>query len=374
MKKVVVLGCGMVGSVIAADLSKNYEVLVADKNKKNLQKLSAKYSVKTFVADLSSKATITEITKNCDLVIGAVPGFMGFETVKTVIENHKNIVDISFFPEDAFQLGDLAKRNNVVAVVDAGVAPGMSNFILGYHYQQMQVEKFECFVGGLPFVRTLPLEYKAPFSPVDVLEEYTRPARLIENGKITVKPALSEPEFIEVENIGTLEAFNTDGLRSLLRTVKIPEMKEKTLRYPGHIEKIKLLRDLGFFKIDKLEINGKKIRPIDLTSRLLISQWKLQETEPEFTVMIIKISGMENGKPRKYVYHLFDRYDTKTGFSSMARTTGFACTSIAELVLNGDFTRKGISPPEFIGKRENCFFKVLDYQKQRNIIYQRNSE
>ena len=374
MKKVVVLGCGMVGSVIAADLSKKYKVTVVDKNENNLHKLSTVYSVKTLTADLSAKKEIKNIIKDCDLVIGAVPGFMGFETLKTVIEAGKNIVDISFFPEDAFLLDDLAKQNNVIAVVDAGVAPGMSNFILGYHNQKMSVKKFECFVGGLPFKRTLPYEYKAPFSPIDVLEEYTRPARLVENGKIVVKPALSEAELIEVENVGTLEAFNTDGLRSLLQTMKIPEMKEKTMRYPGHIEKIKLLRDTGFFGTDKIEINGAKISPMALTSHLLLSHWKLEENEPEFTSMIIKIVGTENGKSRKYIYRLFDRFDEKTGFSSMARTTGFACTSIANLVLEGDFTKKGISPPEFIGADEKCFSKVLNYQKQRKIIYRRSSE
>jgi len=224
-------------------------------------------------------------------------------------------------------------------------------------------------VGGLPQARSLPFQYKAPFSPIDVIEEYTRPARFVENGKTVIKPALSDSELIEFEDIGTLEAFNTDGLRSLIKTMNIPNMKEKTLRYPGYIDQIKLLRDYGFFQTDEVEIEGKIIRPIDMTSKLLISKWKLEDDEPELTVMKIIVSGIENNKEVKYTYELFDKYDATTQTSSMARTTGYSCTSAVELVLNNDFTDKGLFPPEFLGAKDNCLKKMLAYQQDRNIIY-----
>ncbi len=369
MKKIVVLGSGMVGRAIIEDLSDKYKIRAVDNNSENLKKIRCNSNTETSKIDLSNKENIIKTIQDCELVIGAVPGFMGFRTLQTVIESGKNIVDISFFPEDALELDEPAKKKNVIAVVDCGVAPGMSNIILGYHNSKIKVENFECYVGGLPFKREFPFQYKAPFSPVDVIEEYIRPARYVENGNIVTKPALSEPEFIDFEKIGTLEAFNTDGLRSLLKTMDIPNMKEKTMRYPGHIEYIKVLKETGFFQTEEIEIKGKKIRPIDMTTQLLLPKWKLEDNEPEFTVMKIVISGKKTGKSKKYIYTLFDEYDQKTGSSSMARTTGYCCTAVAELVLNGDFFRKGICPPEFVGTEKMCYEQVLEYQKKRGINY-----
>ena len=369
MNKIVVLGAGMVGRAIAIDLAKKHNVISADICEESLKKLDKFDNIKTIKSDLSNKENIQNIIKNADIVVSAVPGFMGFETLKTIIESGKDVVDIAFFPEDALQLYDLAKKHNVTAIMDCGVAPGMSNVILGYHNTKMTVENFEFYVGGLPLERTLPFQYKAPFSPIDVIEEYIRPARFVENGGIVIKPALSDTELIEFEDVGTLEAFNTDGLRSLIKTMDIPNMKEKTLRYPGYIDQIKLLKDYGFFQTDEVNIDGKQIRPIDLTSKLLISKWKLEDDEPEFTVMKIIISGIENNKKVKYIYELFDKFDAETQTSSMARTTGYSCTSAVELVLNGDYTEKGLFPPEFLGAKNDCLKKMLAYQEDRNIIY-----
>ncbi|MDO9576986.1 MAG: saccharopine dehydrogenase C-terminal domain-containing protein [Candidatus Cloacimonadales bacterium] len=370
MNKIVVLGAGMVGSAMALDLAKKHQVLAVDVNAENLEKLKKIPNIQTTVADLSKAENIKKLVANCELVVGSVPGFMGFQTTKTVIETGKNIVDISFFPEDCFELDTLAKEKGVIAIVDCGVAPGMGNVILGHHNATMQVESYECYVGGLPFKRTWPFQYKAPFSPIDVIEEYIRPARYIKNGKLVTLPALSEPEFLEFEEIGTLEAFNTDGLRSLLYTMKIPNMIEKTMRYPGHIDYMKMLRESGFFQTEEIDMNGIKIKPIDLTAKLLFKQWKLEKDEPEFTVMKILVAGKEKGKPVCYHYDLFDRYDDKTGISSMARTTGYSATAAVELVLNGDFQSIGINPPEYIGAEKGCLEKMLKYQEERGVKYQ----
>lgn len=367
--KIVILGAGMVGRAIAIDLAKKHDVISTDINKKNLEKLVSISNIQTIKSDLSKSENIKDLIKDADLVVSAVPGFMGFETLKTIIESGKDVVDIAFFPEDALQLDALAKEHNVTAIMDCGVAPGMSNAILGYHNTKMIVENFEFYVGGLPVKRTLPFQYKAPFSPIDVIEEYIRPARFVIDGEIVIKPALSDTELIEFEKVGTLEAFNTDGLRSLIHTMNIPNMKEKTLRYPGYIDQIKLMRDYGFFQTEKVEIDGKRISPINLTSHLLISKWKLADDEPEFTVMKIIIDGIENNKKVNYTYELYDKFDAETQTSSMARTTGYSCTSAVELVLNGDYTEKGLFPPEFVGAKNDCLEKMLAYQKDRNINY-----
>jgi saccharopine dehydrogenase-like NADP-dependent oxidoreductase len=367
MKKIIVLGAGMVGSAIAIDLAKSYDVTSADINLPNLSKLK-KQKIKTIQSNLSDKKELSNLIKEYDLVIGAVPGFMGFKTLRTVIEAGKNIVDISFFSEDPFELDSLVKEKNVTAVVDCGVAPGFSNIILGYHNKRMTINFFKCCIGGLPFKRTMPFQYKAPFSPIDVIEEYMRPARLRENGFEVVKEALTGSELIEVEKIGTLEAFNTDGLRTLLKTMKIPTMIEKTLRYPGHIEVIKALKQAGYFNHQEIEVQGAKIKPVDLSAKLLFLLWKLEEDEPEFTYMQLQIKGKEKGSEKEYLYKMFDRFDEKTKTSSMARTTGYTCNAVADLILKGNYKRKGISPPEFVGEDENCFRKIRAYLEARNVV------
>ena len=369
MKKVIVLGVGFVGWTIAMDLCHEYQVTVADINAAALESLKAGYPVATIKADLSDQQKIAELVRDQDLVIGAIPGFLAFAMVKTVIMAKKNIVDISFFPEDALALDDLAKQSGVTVVVDCGVAPGMDNVILGYHHRRMEVESFECLVGGLPVVRTWPYYYKAPFSPLDVLEEYTRPARMVENGQVVTKPALSDAEYVEFPGVGTLEAFNTDGLRTLIKTIKVPNMKEKTLRYPGHIEYIRVLRETGFFDTKPIEVKGVSVRPIDVTAKLLFPKWHSNKGDDELTVMRVTVIGKENGKPKRYTYHLLDRYDAKTGASSMARTTGYTCTATARLMLNNQFRRQGVCPPEYLGEDESCFKQLLGYLKERNVIY-----
>ena len=373
MKKIVVLGAGMVGGAIALDLSKDYSVTAVDIDE---QKLSAIASARivTLRKDLNNENVIREIIKDFDLVISAVPGFMGFKTLKTVINASKDIVDISFFGEDPFELQMNAVSNNVTAVVDCGVAPGMSNIILGYHNRRMEISSFKCYVGGLPFKRTLPYQYKAPFSPADVIEEYTRPARLVKDGKVILVPPMSEPELIDFDIVGTLEAFNTDGLRTLLNTMSIPDMHEKTLRYPGHIDLMKIFKDSGFFDKEPLNINGLKVSPVEFTSKLLFPQWQLQPGEREFTLMKIMIRGNENDGYKSYDYDLFDTYDAATGTSSMARTTGYTCSAVANLILKGMFNIKDICPPEFVGAKEECFNFIIRYLENRNIVYKRTEK
>jgi len=369
MKKIVVLGAGMVGRAIALDMKKRCKVTVVDINPGNLNKLGQDSQLITIKQNLTEKPMLDRVISDVDLVISAVPGSMGFETLRRIIENGKNVVDIAFFPEVAFDLDDLARKNNVTAIVDCGVAPGMSNLLLGHHNQTMQVDTFKCFVGGLPVERRWPFEYKAPFSPADVIEEYIRPARYVENGKIVIKEALSDPELIDFDRIGTLEAFNTDGLRSLIKTINAPNMIEKTLRYPGHIDKIHVLKESGFFSSDAMDIGGTIVAPIELSSQLLFKLWKLGDIEEEFTVMRIIISGTENNRPKTYIYNMLDYFDPATKISSMARTTGYTCTAAANLILDGKFQRKGICPPEYIGENPENVKYILDYLKNRNIVY-----
>lgn len=368
-KKIIVLGSGLVGKAIALDLAKSFDVTSVDVNEDALNALKQK-GIATQKLDFSDRGKLAEAIAGFDLVVGAVPGFMGYKTAETVIKAGKNMVDISFFPEDPFGLDDLAKKNNVTIVTDCGVAPGMGNIILGYHYKRMKISHYECLVGGLPVVREWPYEYKAVFSPIDVIEEYIRPARYVQNSSVVVREALSDPELIHFDGVGTLESWNSDGLRSLIKTMPdIPNMIEKTLRYPGCIEYLRVLRETGFFSYEEIEVKGVKIRPIDVTAKLLFPKWKLKPGEEEFTVMRIRISGNENGADKMYEYNVLDRTDSASGTLSMARTTGYTCTAAVHLVLENKFTRKGICPPEYLGEDAEHFNFVNQYLKDRGVNY-----
>lgn len=375
MSKIIVLGSGMVGSAMALDLAKNHSVSIADISTKSLEKIKKKNdSIDTIKLDVSIDTELTSAIKPFDLVICAVPGFMGFETLKTIIESAKNVVDISFFPEDALTLNELALENNVTAIVDCGVAPGMDNLILGRLNEEMEVNTFACYVGGLPKVKKWPFNYTAPFSPVDVIEEYTRPARYVENGSLVVKEALSDIELMEFDKVGTLEAFNSDGLRSILQTMPhIPNMIEKTLRYPGHAEHITALKESGFFSKEPIEIDGKKLIPLEFTSKVLFNEWYLGDQE-EITIMRVLVEGMKNGVNHRIIYDLFDEFDNDSKIASMSRTTGYTATAAANMFLEGLWKEKGVFPPELIGKKKECFYFIVNYLQERGVNYTMHDE
>lgn len=370
---IAVLGAGMVGRAIAIDLAKEHTVHSFDLSAANLAELrSRNASVQTTVADLSAYDQYSSMLAGADLVVTAVPGFMGYATLEAAIRAGKNIVDISFFPEDSLQLSKLAKEMNVTVITDCGVAPGMSNLILGRYNEEMKVKAFTCYVGGLPVERKPPFQYKAPFSPVDVIQEYIRPARLVEDGKVVTRPALSERELLQFGAAGELEAFNTDGLRSLVDTMgHIPNMKEKTLRYPGHIDLIIALQQAGFFDTDPVTVKGQNVVPLEFTSRLLVDQWKLGPDEKEFTVMTVRVEGEQNGQQKIIDYSVLDYFDPATRISSMARTTGYTCTAAVQLLLKNMFSEKGVFPPEFVGKDKACFDFILGHLRQRGVIWEK---
>lgn len=374
MNNIIVIGGGMVGSAMAIDLVQQHKVALADMNLQRLNEIRARVpALQILPLDVRDQAALRNAIQPFDLVVCAVPGFLGFDTLKTIISAGKPVVDISFFPEDALALDALAKQHGVTAIVDCGVAPGMDNILLGRYNEILRLTDFECLVGGLPKVRKWPFSYKAPFSPVDVIEEYTRPARYVENGQIIVREPLTDCEYIEFEKVGTLESFNTDGLRSILHTMShIPNMKEKTLRYPDHVEYIRVLKESGFFSTQKINVQGNQVSPLDVTSRILFNEWKLGEQEEEITVMRVTMKGYDDqDKLIKVEFNLYDEFNPVTRTSSMARTTGYTATAAANLILEGGFNDKGVFPPELIGKEERCFDFIINYLHQRDVNYTR---
>ena len=372
MKKVIVLGAGMVGPVIAMDLAKEsgFDVAIADINEAALGKISDDDSVRTIVADLSKVDTVKELVKDFDMVCGAMPSKFGMQTMRAVIESGKDYCDISFLPDDAMELDSLAKECGVCVVYDCGVAPGMSHILVGYADSQCdELNDVKIYVGGIPRQLNSPWFYKAAFSPSDVIEEYTRPVMLVVNGEVVEKKALSDREMLEFPGAGKLEAFNTDGLRSLVKTITAPNMIEKTLRYPGHIDLIMVLKDAGFFSKKPVKTDGNMVVPLELTEKLLFPFWKYDEGEEDMTVLRVIVEGKKSGERVRYIWDMLDYYDRMTKTTSMARTTAFPCAIVARMIMSGKYRQEGVNPPENLGRVDGLLDKILGELGERGVGY-----
>lgn len=369
-KKIIVLGCGLVGRTIARDLAADDEltVAIADVRPENLALVSSHGQIQTYPRDLSDPVALVELIGSFDVVVGALASALGYRTLRKVIEAGKPYCDISFMPEDADQLDALAKERGVTAIVDCGVAPGLSNLLAAYASRQLdETHDVDICVGGLPKVRRWPFEYKAPFAPIDVLAEYTRPSRVIVDGRPVTKLALCEPELIDLPHVGTLEAFITDGLRSLTRTLSARNMRERTLRFPGHCELMRVFRETGLFGEEPIEVRGQHVRPIDVTAALLFPKWQHDPNEPEFTVMRVTVNGTRNGTPTRYTYDLYDEFDEATGMSSMSRTTGFPPAILARKLASGELQKPGVFAPEGLADDESIVTHVREELSRRGV-------
>ena len=373
MRRIAVLGCGLVGAAIARDLSResDFDVLVADANAEALGRVNAQAGVRTRQADLSSPSEIAAIAREADAVVGALPGRLGLPMLEAVISAGKPIADISFSPEDPLPLNALAREKGVTAVVDCGVSPGLSNFAVGRAAAALAaIDGVEILVGGLPADRTRSFGYAILFSATDVIEEYTRPARILEEGRVVTRPALSEVEPVEVPGIGTLEAFLTDGLRTLLATVPARSMVEKTLRYPGHAEAMRGLRESGFFESQPIEVGGRWVSPRSVTERLLSVAWKLGENEEEFTYLRVTVAGRDaSGAAKTCAVELLDR-PGPGGATSMARTTGFPCSVAAAMLAREQYRDPGIRPLEFLAADPGASVQFVEGLRARGLVFQ----
>jgi saccharopine dehydrogenase-like NADP-dependent oxidoreductase len=365
MKRAIVLGGGMVGSTMAMDLAKDFAVTVADSRADALERL-APLGIEGVRADLGSPDAVKRVVAEFDVVVNAISSAIGKETLRAVVDAGKSCCDITFMAESPLDLDALAKQRGACVVADIGVAPGVSNMIAGYAASVLEpCTSLRMYVGGVPAVRTKPFEYKAAFAPSDVIEEYVRPARLRENGRTVIKDALSEVEHLEFDGVGTLEAFNTDGLRTLLDTLFVPDMSEKTLRWPGHAELMRTFRDAGFFSTEPID----GVVPLDVTSRLLFSKWRYDEGEADLVVFRAVAEGLRNGRRRRLQWDMVDR--AADGASAMSRTTGYPATIVARAIASGRFARPGVHPPEVLGREPGLLDHVLAELERRGVHYPR---
>ena len=379
--KIMVLGVGMMGTAAAKDLVKSdsiSEVVLASKFKRDLENAASKIKstkISTTLVDATDAVSLSKLLRreNVDVVINALPHGVSFYALQTEVNERVNVVDLAF--EDEYMaLDKVARENDIIVVPGCGVAPGLSNMLVGYAASKLEEARMvKIMVGGLPQKPKPPLEYRIVFNLESVWQEYTEKVRIVRNGKVVEVEALSGLEEIFIPGIGELECFYTDGLASLIFTYKeieplrnVEEMCEKTIRYPGHAQKIKTLIECGLLDTEPIEIKSVKISPREFLTKLLTPKLQLRE-EKDLTVMKIKIVGKTGGENVEYIYDLIDYYDEKEKITSMARTTAYTASIIAQLIGQKKLKEKGLISPEEIGLNQVIFQTVLNELAKRNI-------
>lgn len=371
--KIVVLGCGNIGTVVARDLAESLpsaEIVLADVNRNNAQHAVSNIGLKNLgwmQADAAKHLEFSTKLKNFDVVVGALPGVFGYRACKASIAAKVDMVDVSYMPEDVMSLNDAATKAGVSIIPDCGMSPGLCSMLVGRGVSKLdQVEEAHMLNGGLPEAPVPPLGYVITWSVRDLIDMYVRKVNILKNEKIIQVEPLSGLEELDFPGIGKLEAFYTDGLRTLLYTIKAKDMWEKTLRYPGHVEKIKLLKALGFFDTDVIKIGKTKVEPREVTANLFAR--KLKRKMPDIVVIRVKVSGKKGGRHIGHVYHVFDHYDKKRQVTSMARTTAYSTSIVAQLLVQKAIEEKGVIPPEKLGMNERLFERFIGEMKKREII------
>ncbi|ASJ08950.1 saccharopine dehydrogenase [Thermococcus siculi] len=352
--KVLVLGAGNVGRAIAWDLKDEFEVHVGDVSDERLRAVS-EFATPVRV-DASKFEELVETIKEFELVVGALPGRFGYRAVRAAIEARTDMVDVSFMPENPLTLRDEAEKAQVTVIFDAGFAPGLSHMLMGRIWQEMdELREGYIYVGGLPKEPRPPLYYRITWSPKDLIEEYTRPARVIRNGEITSVDPFERIERVTVGDF-EFEAFISDGLRSLLESVRAEGLEEWTLRWPGHLEKMRVLRELGFFRPEYVDKTLEVITPL------------MTYESPDFSIMQVFGRGTIDGEPKEIGYLLYD--EEKGGFTSMSRVTGFTAAIVARLVAEQNCIY-GVIPPEILGMRIDTFTRITGELADRGIRLER---
>jgi saccharopine dehydrogenase-like NADP-dependent oxidoreductase len=363
--KILVVGCGKVGSEIARDLAASNEVdsvVAMDASPQNLKLLRKRVArrIQTVRLSISQKSRLHGLLRKVDLVCGALPGRLGFDLISETVKAGRDIVDISYTPRDAFLLQRKAKEVGCRVVPQCGVAPGFTNMCVGDASRRMEkMTSVEIFVGGLPEKPEPPLNYRIVFSLEDVVNEYSRPVQVIEEGRRKKVDALSGRGHISFPGVGRVEYFLTDGLGSLPRSFpRTREMHEFTLRYPGHADMMQTLRILGFFERNPVKIGGVEVEPRQLSIELLRGAMSLGSPE-DFLALRVEVKGLSRGKKISLRYQLLDHYNRRSGVSAMARTTAYPCTSVALLMGRGEIKDTGIVTPEKIAQDKRLFQFVL---------------
>nr|WP_144919598.1 saccharopine dehydrogenase C-terminal domain-containing protein [Paenibacillus bovis] len=359
--KVGVLGAGLMGREATRDLILSKEVTnvgIADIDKMRAEQVCQQlqsHKLSAYQVNANNYNELAAFIRNYDVVINAL--FYSFNEIvaKTAIESGVHCVDlgghIGHITDQVLKLHEKAQQRGVTVIPDLGVAPGMINILAGYGVSKLdKAESIKMYVGGIPVQPEAPLEYNHVFSMEGVFDHYTDPSFIIREGIKQEIPSLSEIEPIYFEKFGPLEAFHTSGGTSTL-SLSYPFLKEleyKTIRYPGHAEKFKLLVDLNLTRNDyEVEIGGRKVKPREVFLKVLDPIVALKDKDDVVHLRVI-VSGWKNGKKETHVYEMSTFKDRKNNVTAMARSTAYTISVVAQMIGNGKIKQKGVYPPELI--------------------------
>lgn len=347
-RRIVVLGGGAQGRVIAADLARALpaaRIDVADVRRPALPDLP---NLAWVEADLADGEAIRRQLSEHDLGVGALPSRLGMSAMRAAIEAKRNLVDVSFAAQDPLTLDADAQRAGVTIVPDCGLAPGLSNLLLGNALARDGTpDEIMIMVGGVAQDTRAPYGYVVTWSLDDLLEEYTRPARIIQNGRTTTVPVFSGMEKIEVDGVGTMEAFYSDGLRTLLTTIPgVREMGEKTLRWPGHVDAVRPLVAAGML-VDELRARCATTPARDVVALVVRSRFGKRV---EQTTMV-------------------DRYDDASGMTAMARTTALTTATVGRLAAEEGLGSAGVKPLEILGRDDRVHQFVIEAMEGHGVRF-----
>ena len=357
--RMLVLGAGLQGSACAYDLLQNPEVTqvrLADLRFDHLPEFLKPHSGPRLIPttlDVRDHETVLAVMRESDAVMSAIPYYFNLPLAECAVEAGVHFCDLGGNTEIVFQQKALAERaaaKGVTIVPDCGVAPGMVNILAEYGIRQLDtVASVRIYVGGLPQEPEPPLNYQVVYSLEGVLDYYTTRSWVLRDGQRTQVTALSEREPVEFPApVGTLEAFHTAGGLSTMAfryEGVIPEMEYKTLRYPGHAEIMKTIRELGLLDLEPVEVKGLKVAPRDLF--LAVVAPKLTKAKGrDLLALRVTVRGTKDGRPAERRFDLVDRYDEAHGISAMMRTTGYSLSITGQMQVRGEVGPAGVWTPD----------------------------
>ncbi|MEW6547369.1 MAG: saccharopine dehydrogenase C-terminal domain-containing protein [Bacillota bacterium] len=380
MATVLVLGAGLMGPAIASDLLK-YEiarrVVVADIDPARVAeagRLTDPARCEGKVLDIWDRRALVEAMREADVVAGAYPVAAVRQVTEAAIEAGVPLADLTGSAEgfDIFEYHDDALRAGVTLLPGCGVAPGLTNALVGQGAARLDRPlEGVIYVGGLPMQPRPPLEYRLVFSMDTVIDEYVAPAPIIKGGSLVEAEALDGlEELVFPEPVGRCEAFYTYGLGTLARTgldMGFRELAEKTVRYPGHRDKVLFLRQCGFFSQQPVTVDGAKVIPRRFTGALL-SPLLSQGDEADVTVLRVVVRGEKGHKRVAWAFEMVDFYDRETGVTSMARTTGYTCSVLIGMILRGRIGSRGVAPLERVFSDAALYEELREELARRNIV------
>ena len=359
--KFLVLGGGAQGSACAFDLARREgveKVILADREISRPKPFLAPLvgeRLELRAVDASSEDAVRAAMAGVDAVACALPYYFNLDMTRLAVEAGAHFCDLGGNTEIVDQqrgLHDGAVAAGVSAVPDCGLAPGMVNILAQGGIDALDAaESVKIFVGGLPQDPKPPLNYQIVYSMEGVLDYYTTPVLVLEDGAVAEKEALTGIEMVDFpEPVGTLEAFYTAGGISRMPyryEGTIPSMAYKTLRYPGHAVLMKAMRDLGLFDLEPVQTESGPVVPRDVFIDVVSPKLRNPEGN-DLVAMRVEVTGTRGGAPRTVRYDMIDYYDREHGVTAMERTTGYSLAATSYMQATGVVPAGVLTPAECI--------------------------